>query len=152
MGHLYIYIYCVSVCCDNGNSYFNLYKVIGRLVKLLLVFASAVIPVFSLLEIHDQDIYSLLDMRAFRNGASSAKEDRCFYVGATFVAPQFQHEYIRAVTAPRSLWALCMLCHCTILSNLYTSYTEILFILNDIWKFTGNTLRLRYKGQKVNAV
>jgi hypothetical protein len=35
---------------------------------LLPVFASTVIPGFSLLEIHDQDIYSLLDTYAFRNG------------------------------------------------------------------------------------
>jgi hypothetical protein len=33
--------------------------------------------------------------------------DRSFSGGATFVAPQFQHEYIGAVTASRSLWALC---------------------------------------------
>jgi hypothetical protein len=35
---------------------------------LLLVFASTVIPGFSLLSIHDQDFYSLLDMHVFRNG------------------------------------------------------------------------------------
>jgi hypothetical protein len=38
---------------------------------------------------------------------------RSLYVGATFVAPSFQHEYIRAVTASKSLWTLCVLCHCT---------------------------------------
>jgi hypothetical protein len=32
----------------------------GRSVKLLLVFASTVIPVFSLFEIHDQEVYSPL--------------------------------------------------------------------------------------------
>jgi hypothetical protein len=42
------------------------------LVKLLLDFASTVIPGFSLLEIHDQDFYSLSDMYVFRNGASSS--------------------------------------------------------------------------------
>jgi hypothetical protein len=36
----------------------------------MLVFASTVIPGFRLLEIHDQDFYSLLDMRVFRNGVS----------------------------------------------------------------------------------
>jgi hypothetical protein len=34
----------------------------GRCVKLLLAFASKVIPGFSLLEIHNQKRYSLLDM------------------------------------------------------------------------------------------
>jgi hypothetical protein len=45
---------------------------VGRLVKLLLILASTVIPGFSLLDIHDQDFYSLLDMYVFRNGASSS--------------------------------------------------------------------------------
>jgi hypothetical protein len=40
------------------------------------------------------------------------RRGRSFYVGATFVAPQFQHEYIRAVTASGPLWALCNLCQC----------------------------------------
>jgi hypothetical protein len=44
-------------------------------VKLLLVFPSTVIPGFSLLEIHEQDFYSLLDVYVFRNGSfSSTKE------------------------------------------------------------------------------
>jgi hypothetical protein len=34
-------------------------------VKLLLVVTSTVIPGFSLLETHDQDFYSLLDMHMF---------------------------------------------------------------------------------------
>jgi hypothetical protein len=42
------------------------------------------------------------------------RRGRCFYVGARFVAPQFRHECIRAVTASRSLWTLCTRCHCTI--------------------------------------
>jgi hypothetical protein len=42
-----------------------------------------------------------------------------------FVAPQFQHEYIRAVTGSRSLWTLSIFCHCTILSNIYTRHTEV---------------------------
>jgi hypothetical protein len=37
-------------------------------VKLLLVFASTVTSGFSLLEIHDQDFHSLLDMYVFPNG------------------------------------------------------------------------------------
>jgi hypothetical protein len=58
---------CVIVCVGNLT--------VGRSVKLLLAFASTVIPGFSLLQIHDQDICSLLDMYVFRNGAySSTKE------------------------------------------------------------------------------
>jgi hypothetical protein len=42
---------------------------VGRSVELLLALASTVIPGFSLLDIHGQDFYSLLDMYMFRNGA-----------------------------------------------------------------------------------
>jgi flagellar biosynthesis protein FliR len=60
---------------------------VGRSVKLLLALASTFIPGFSLLEIHDQDLFSLLDMHVFQNGAfSSAKEGSVFYEGTTFVA------------------------------------------------------------------
>jgi hypothetical protein len=48
-----------------------------------------------------------------------------FYVGATFVAPQFQHEYIRALSASRSLWTMRIPCDCTIMSNTYTRYAEM---------------------------
>jgi hypothetical protein len=34
-------------------------------VEFLLAFASTVIPVFTFLEIHDQDFYSVLDLRIF---------------------------------------------------------------------------------------
>jgi hypothetical protein len=44
-------------------------------VKLMLAFASTVIPGFSLLEIHDQDFYSLLGMYMFWNGASSSTKE-----------------------------------------------------------------------------
>jgi hypothetical protein len=40
--------------------------------KLLLVFASTIIPGFSLLELHDQDFYPLLEMYVFRNTTSSS--------------------------------------------------------------------------------
>jgi hypothetical protein len=58
---------------------------------LLLAFANTVIPGFSLLEIHDQDFCSLLDMYVFRNGApSSMKEAPVFlyrgYVCCTVVS------------------------------------------------------------------
>jgi hypothetical protein len=47
-------------------------------------------------------------MYMFRNVAS-LRRGRCrsFYLGATFVAPQFQHEYIRAVMAS-SHYGLCV--------------------------------------------
>jgi hypothetical protein len=40
----------------------------GQSVKLQLAFASTVIHGFSLLKIHDQDLYSLLDLYMFLNG------------------------------------------------------------------------------------
>jgi hypothetical protein len=58
-----------------------------------------------------------------------------FYVGAAFVAPYLQHEYIRAVTAFGSLWSLCFLCHCRILSNVYTRYTEVFCQCSDLALF-----------------
>jgi hypothetical protein len=95
---------------------------------LLLAFASTIILGFSLLEIHDQDIDSLLDTYMFRNGAFclTRRGVWSFYVGAAFVAPQFQHEYIRAVTAFRSIWrymksALCII---LLLSNETTSHVH----------------------------
>jgi hypothetical protein len=61
----------------------------GRSIKLLLAFASTVIPGFSVLEIHEQDFCSLLDMYVFRNGAFSSTrgEVGLSTLGATFVAP-----------------------------------------------------------------
>jgi hypothetical protein len=53
------------------------------------------------------------------------RRGRSFYVGATFVALWFQHEYICAVTVSRSLRTLWTLCHSTILSYIYTKYTEV---------------------------
>jgi hypothetical protein len=44
-----------------------------------------VIPGFSLLEIHDQEFCSLLDMCMFRNGTSSIRKDSV-YVGTMIVA------------------------------------------------------------------
>jgi hypothetical protein len=53
-------------------------------VKLLLVFRSTVIPGSSLLRIHDQDFYSLLDMYMFQNGASSLMKE-----GSVFLCRQY---------------------------------------------------------------
>jgi hypothetical protein len=68
---------------------------VGRSVKLLLTFASTVVPGFTLFEIHDQDFYSLLDMYiyVFRNEVSySTKEGSVFlcrrYVCCTVVYPR----------------------------------------------------------------
>jgi hypothetical protein len=66
---------------------------VGQPVQLLLAFASTVIPGFSLLEIHDQDFYSLLNMYVFQNGASySTKEASGFlcrhYVRCSIVSAQ----------------------------------------------------------------
>jgi hypothetical protein len=64
---------------------------VGRSVKLLLDFASTVISRFSLLEIHNQYLYSLLKMLLFRNGASISTREgsvllcRC-YVCCTVVS------------------------------------------------------------------
>jgi hypothetical protein len=55
------------------------------LAKLLLAFANTVSPGLSLLEIHDQDFYSLLDMYVFENGAFSSTKERSVYVGATWL-------------------------------------------------------------------
>jgi hypothetical protein len=59
----------------------------GRSLKLLLVFASTIIPGFSLLEIHDQDFY-LLDMYVFKNEASSSTTEG---VGLSIHAPRLLH-------------------------------------------------------------
>jgi hypothetical protein len=64
----FFHLYYIQVLCQ-----YRLCKVdhVGQSAKFLLVFASTVIPGFSLLEIHGQDSYSLLDMYVFRNWVSS---------------------------------------------------------------------------------
>jgi hypothetical protein len=86
---------------------------VGGSVKLLLIFDSTVIPGFSLLEIHDEDFCSLLDVYVFRNGTSSSTRERSIFLCCTIVSAR----YIRAVTASRLLWTLCI--HYT---NIYTRY------------------------------
>jgi hypothetical protein len=60
------------------SNYHPATSAVGRSVKLLLAFASTVIPSFSLLEMHDQNCYCLLDMYVyiFRNGAYSSMKKR----------------------------------------------------------------------------
>jgi hypothetical protein len=96
---------------------------LGR-VKLLLAFASTVIPGFSLLEIHEEDLYSLPDMYVFRNGASSStKEGSVFlcrrYVCCTVVSAR---GYPRCHGVQVTVGSVC---HCTTLSSIYTRYTEV---------------------------
>jgi hypothetical protein len=58
-----------------GNSLMtatNCLQTVGQSVNLLLVVASKVIPGFSLVEIHDKNFRSFLDV--FRNGVSSSKK------------------------------------------------------------------------------
>jgi hypothetical protein len=54
-------------------------------VKLLLSFASTVIPGFSLLENHDQEFYFLLDMYVFWNGAASSTKKRSGFLCRCYV-------------------------------------------------------------------
>jgi hypothetical protein len=69
-------VYCKSVCF--GTKLLEAHDqrfFIGhfsQFIKLLLDFASTAIPGFSLLEIHNQDFCSLLDMYLVKNGVSSA--------------------------------------------------------------------------------
>jgi hypothetical protein len=44
------------------------------------------------------------------------------FVAATFDALKFWNKHICIATASKSLYTLCTLCHCTILSNIYTIY------------------------------
>jgi hypothetical protein len=60
-------------------------EVFDRSVKLLLAFASTVIPGFSLLEIHDQDFYCIPDMYVFRNGASSSTKEGSVFLCRSYV-------------------------------------------------------------------
>jgi hypothetical protein len=71
---------------------------------LLLAFASTVIPGFSLLEVHDQDFYSLLDMYVFRNGASSStKEGSVFLCSESELLYDWRFAVNQFVLAPKPL-------------------------------------------------
>jgi hypothetical protein len=78
--------------------------------KLLLALTRRVIFGFEPWRDPRTRFYSLLDMYVCRTEDSSTVEERgfgsVFHIGATFVTPQFQHEYIRAVMASMSLWTL----------------------------------------------
>jgi hypothetical protein len=122
---LCLVLFCEHVYSHNFYKFWLFSQSVGRSsVKLLMAFSSTAIPGFSLLVIHGQVLYSLLDMYVFRKGASFLTKEGSVSLCWRFVAPQFQHEYIRAVTASRSLWTLHP-CHCSILSNIRTMYTEV---------------------------
>jgi hypothetical protein len=71
--------------CWSLPLYWQCSKAMGRWVKLLLALASTVTSDFSLLEIHDQDFYSLLDMYVFRNGASSSTKEGSVFLRRRYV-------------------------------------------------------------------
>jgi hypothetical protein len=81
-------------------------------------------PGFILLEIHEQDLYSLLDMYVFRNGASSSTKEgsvflfRC-HVSCTVVSAR---PYPRCHSIQITVDSVY---HCTIISNMYSMYTEV---------------------------
>jgi hypothetical protein len=77
----------------------------GRSVKLLLVLASTVIPGFrSPRDRWRRFLFSPRHVLVQKLGLLfNEGRGQSLCVGATSVAPQFQHEYIRAVTAARSL-------------------------------------------------
>lgn len=100
-------------------------QLVSLSVKLLLVFTSTVIPGFSVIEIHDEDFYSLLESYMLRNGASSLKKEGSVFLCNHYFCCTVNHAYISAVMASRSLWILCFFCHFTILSNICKRYTEV---------------------------
>jgi hypothetical protein len=67
------------------NIFLSIWSRIGWSVKLLLGFDSTVISGFNLVEIHDQDFYSGLDMYVFRNGASSSTKEGSVFLCRRYV-------------------------------------------------------------------
>jgi hypothetical protein len=94
-------------------------------VKLLLAFASTVIPGFSPLEIHGEDFYSLLDMCVFRSEASPSTSRGSVFLFWPYVCCSvvYAREYPRCHGVQVTMDSVYP-CHCTVLSNIYTSYAE----------------------------
>jgi hypothetical protein len=71
----------------NGKNryYCNLLATRQMVGRLNCCWASPVIPGFSVLEIQDQDLYSLLDMYVFRNGVSSSSEEGLVFLCRRYV-------------------------------------------------------------------
>jgi hypothetical protein len=101
---------------------FSYFRFVG---KLLLDFASTVTPGFSLLEIHDEDFCSHLDIYVSQTGASiRRRRGRSFYVGATLLLRSISTN-ISAFSRRPGHYGLCILCHCALLSIIYTRCTEV---------------------------
>jgi hypothetical protein len=103
-------------------------RLVGRSVKLLVAFASTVVPVFSLLEIHDQDFHSLLDRYVFRNGTSSSTDEVSVflwrrYVCCTVVSARVHPRCHGIQVTVDSVHPLTL--HYITLSNIYARYTDI---------------------------
>jgi hypothetical protein len=92
-------------------------------LKLLLVFASTVISAFNL-EVHDQDIESLLDTYMFENWVSSSTNVR---IGLSIYALRLLHRSfsssISALSRRLGHWTLC-----TLATVLYLSLSLILML------------------------
>jgi hypothetical protein len=88
---------------------------VGRSVKLLLAFATSVIPGFNFLEIHDQNFCSLLDIYVFRNGASFSAEWSVFLCRRYTCFTVVSARVLSALSRRPGHYGLSILCHCTIL-------------------------------------
>jgi hypothetical protein len=109
----------------------------GRSVKLLLVFASTVIPGFSLLEIHDQDyFYSLLDMYVFRNGASSSTKG-----GSIFLCRRSHFEARKSVRTSQETHSISIT-----KPNLFMFLTEI---ISAYWENHTEHINILYEQNRV---
>jgi hypothetical protein len=90
-----------------------------------------------LLEIYDQDFFSILDMYVFRNGASFSMRGE---VGLSVQALHLLHRGFSRSTSPPSQCPG----HYALISS--KSYTQIKFVTHR------NTLHFRYKDEPVNDV
>jgi hypothetical protein len=72
----------------------NLTNSVGRSVKMLLAVVSAVIPGFSLLDIHARNFCSLEDTYMFRNGASSSTREGSIFQCRRYVCFTVVYFYV----------------------------------------------------------
>jgi hypothetical protein len=68
---------------------------VGRSAKLLLAFCSTVIPGFSLLEIHDQDFYSLLDKSQSQSYVTTDVQLASLSLSSTHLGPKIRFLLVR---------------------------------------------------------
>jgi hypothetical protein len=106
----------LNCCWPSPAQSILIVNLVGQSVKRLLAFSSSTITGLSLLEIPDQNFYSLLGMKFFQNGASSLTME-----GLVFLCRR------SICCTPASAWVYlrCHSCHCTILSNIYTRHIQI---------------------------